>query len=70
MTRQEAQQALEQGHKITHYYFSHEEFIYKKDERLFFEDGIQTDEAEFWNIRNTAIFDDRWEIKTGKTPNP
>lgn len=60
MTREQAKQALKDGYKITHQYFTEDEYV-----GLF--DGIICDENNiprlmFWEHRVGSGWDEGWEI--------
>jgi hypothetical protein len=63
MTRYEAAQALKAGKKLTHRYFTPEEWV-KGDGygHYIMEDGVQCTAAEFWKHRQKEYFDNDWEI--------
>ncbi len=58
MTKQQAQEALHQGHKITHMYFSRKEYIHLVNGSEYFEDGYQVPSG-WWNKEWAA---EDWEI--------
>jgi hypothetical protein len=63
MTRFEAAQALKEGKKLTHRYFSPNEWVMGiHDGYYLLEDGVQCTAAEFWKWRQKPMFDDDWEI--------
>lgn len=65
MTRDEAITAMKYGCKVTHTYFTDEEYIYMKDHNIFSEEGYDfgTVFAEFWYEKsNNICFDDGWDI--------
>ena len=64
MTREDALNAMISGEKVTHEYFSDDEFIYMKDDDIYTEEGFNmgTVNDEFWIIRKTEMFDDGWSI--------
>jgi hypothetical protein len=64
MTREEALQAMIGGEKVTHQYFSDDEFIYMKGNNIYDENdfNMKTVNDEFWIIRKTEMFDDGWSI--------
>lgn len=63
MTKDEAIQAMEQGHKVTHRYFSADEWMRLAGRLYEFEDGCLCDPDEFWPDREEG-FDDGWSIYT------
>jgi hypothetical protein len=65
MTRDEALQAMKYGCKVTHNYFTDEEFIYMKDRNIFSEEGYDFGGIydEFWYEKSkNEGFVDGWEI--------
>jgi hypothetical protein len=67
MTRDEAKLALRQGKKLTHTYFSKDEWVMggevtPSDEFYVLEDGVHCTAREFWNYRKNYMFDHGWEI--------
>jgi len=65
MTRAEALQAMIDGHKVTHEYFTDDEFIYMKGQNIWSEDGYNfgTVYAEFWQTKSdNPCFGDGWSI--------
>jgi hypothetical protein len=63
MTRYEAAQALKAGKKLTHKYFSPDEWV-KGDGVGYYrmEDDVRCSAAEFWKYRQQAWFNYNWEI--------
>lgn len=64
MTKQEAKQAIKEGKKVTHEYFTPGEFVMKDPEEgvVVFEDGVRQVEREFWAFRATAEWNEGWEV--------
>ncbi len=62
MTKPEAIEALNRGEKITHKYFSDNEFAFMKDGEIHLEDGVVCSPEEFWKYRTEDFFDDGWDI--------
>lgn len=63
MTRYEAAQALKEGKKLTHKYFSPDEWVMGiGDGYYLLEDGVQCTAAEFWKYRQKEYFDNDWEL--------
>lgn len=60
MTKAEAIEALEQGKKVKHTYFTADEFIYMKDRILRDEKNYRL--RHFWRYRTEKIFDTGWSI--------
>jgi hypothetical protein len=63
MTKEEAQEALKEGRKITHFLFSSEEYICKENEDLVTEDGYLCN--NFFKERNNPTWDEGYEIYYG-----
>jgi hypothetical protein len=63
MTRYEAAQALKEGKKLTHKYFTPDEWV-KGDGVGYYrtEENVRCTAAEFWKWRQSPIFDNDWEI--------
>ena len=65
MTREQALQAMKYGCKVTHTYFTDEEYIRMEDHDIFSEEGYNfgTVFAEFWwEKRDNKNFDDGWSV--------
>lgn len=62
MTREEAKTAINEGKKVTHCYFTMDEYVYLKDGNYWFEDGVHCSPKSFWELRNGSHFNDGWEI--------
>lgn len=62
MTRDEALQAMIDGEKVTHRFFSSDEYIYMKAQNIFTEDGYDcgTVNQSFWISRGSRSGDDMW----------
>lgn len=58
MTKQEAKQKLQEGHKITHTYFTNEEYIHLINGTEYFEDGVKV--PNIWWNKNYLL--DGWRI--------
>jgi hypothetical protein len=48
MTRDEAIEAMKKGWKVTHEYFTPEEWITMRGEKILLEDGVECTQEEFW----------------------
>lgn len=57
MTKAEAIQAMREGKKITHSYFSRDEWMTIEHNQIVFENGIRCPQSDFW----------RWRELTGLT---
>jgi len=62
MTRKEAQEAALRGEKITHRFFSIEEYITMKDGKFLDENEYVLDWDDFWVIRDSQRWQTDWEI--------
>ena len=62
MTKAEAIQAMLEGKRVTHKYFTPEEWVSMEDGMIVTEDGYNFDPDEFWMRRFGTIFDENWKI--------
>lgn len=62
MTKAEAIQAMENGKKVTHKYFSPEEWATMEMGLIVLEDGVKCEPDEFWKYRKDPMFDNDWSI--------
>lgn len=72
MTREEAILKLQQGFKITHQYFTNDEFVYQPNPRISiykFEDGAEQNAKDFWDLRVDVFWNYGWEIFNNQTTN-
>jgi len=53
---------MREGKKVTHKYFSPEEWATQDNGQILLEDGVRCSPAEFWKYRQSSIFDNDWEI--------
>jgi len=60
MTKQEAYKAMEDGHKVTHEWFSFDEYVYIKDDKMYTEDGYRFEDG--WEDRKTDDWQTGWRI--------
>lgn len=60
MTKQEAIWAMEEGKKVRHRYFAHDEYIFQKDLHIISEDGVTHD--SFWEQHTGEAYESDWEI--------
>jgi len=65
MTKQEAIQMMIKGKKVTHRYFSPNEWITVDKGKFLFEDGVKCSFNEFWADRRQQFWETDWEIFTG-----
>jgi len=62
MSRAEAIKAMREGKKVTHKYFSPDEWATQENGEIVLEDGVRCAPAEFWRYRMSEIFNDGWEL--------
>lgn len=62
LTRAEAIQAMKEGKKVSHRYFTPDEFIYMEGDTIHTEDGAQCSSKEFWSIRSNVMWEIDWNI--------
>jgi hypothetical protein len=63
MTRFDAAQALKAEKKLTHKYFSPDEWVMGTGDGMYLmEDGVKCSPAEFWKWRQQEFFNEGWEI--------
>ena len=65
MTKNEALKALEEGKKITHKYFSNDEYICKCDSEFYMCESGYMPIGDFWNYRQSPDWDNDWSIFNG-----
>jgi hypothetical protein len=57
MTKKEAIAAMQEGDKVTHRYFSSDEYIYFKDGRIWTEEGYSISPDLFWADRTNNAWE-------------
>ena len=62
MTRTEAIKAMREGKKVTHKYFSREEWATQSHGLILLEDGVKCSPSEFWTDRQSELFANDWSI--------
>lgn len=64
MTKSEAIQAMEEGKKVRHRYFSDNEWVKELNPFMYiYEDGVRHSKKGFWDIREQNDgWDEDWEI--------
>ncbi len=62
LTKAEAIQALKEGKKLTHRYFSSHEWIRQEGLMMIMEDGASIDVDTFWKDRNFEGFNTDWSV--------
>ncbi len=63
MTKMEAVVAMKNGEKVTHRYFSEDEYVTIKDGYYVFEDEVKCPPVEFWILRTGKEWLTDWSIK-------
>ena len=64
MNKEDMIVALDDGARVTHRYFSNEEWMERKWSRdLVFEDGVVCSEKDFFRIRSDGSWDSGWKVK-------
>ena len=61
MTKSDAYIQMKLGNKITHTYFTSNEYLYMENDTIFTEDSYRFNDE--WNRRTDAIWQSGWEIK-------
>lgn len=62
LTKDQAISAMENGQKVSHIYFSEDEWM-KKDNHLYeFEDGCRCEVSEFWIMRDETAWGNNWYV--------
>lgn len=62
MTKPEMLQALDEGKRVRHMYFTEEEWMEKQGDYFVFEDGICCLPNEFWRWRADEYWYHDWEL--------
>jgi hypothetical protein len=63
MTKTEAIYEMEQGRKVTHIYFTRDEWVIINDKGLFeFEDGVSMQRWLFWAHRKDEPWQEGWSL--------
>jgi len=62
MTRAEAIKVMREGKKVTHRYFTPEEWVTQQGGQILLEDGVKCSPAEFWRYRQEEIYNNDWDI--------
>lgn len=58
----EAIKAMRERKKVTHMYFTPEEWATLENGQILLEDGVRCSPAEFWRDRQAVYFDNDWSI--------
>lgn len=62
MTKQEAIEAMRQRKKVTHSYFTDDEFIKMEKGKIVTEEGYSAPPEEFWKYRQSVWWNEGWEL--------
>jgi hypothetical protein len=62
MNKTEAIKAMEDGHKVTHKYFTDDEWMKMNSKSFEFEDGVTCSPLAFWKDRTGVEWEFGWEI--------
>lgn len=62
MTKAEAIEAMKNGRKVRHTYFSPDEWASMDMGMIVLEDGVTCEPDEFWRYRESPIFDNGWSV--------
>jgi hypothetical protein len=62
MTKAEAIEAMKNGRKVRHTYFSSDEWASMDMGLIVLEDGVTCEPDEFWKWRKAPMFDNGWSI--------
>jgi len=62
MTKDEAIQAMREGKKVTHKYFTPDEWVTMEGDEILLEYGVRCDEYEFWKWRTSPIYETGWSL--------
>lgn len=68
MTRKEAIQALSNGQRVRHAYFTDEEWVEQDGCYYIFEDGVHCNKSDFWSFRSGGAWENDWEVVSRITP--
>lgn len=62
MTKSEAIAEMQKGVKITHRYFTKDEWMTIRNNKIVLEDGVICDPPLFWSYRTDSTWDSDYEI--------
>lgn len=62
MTKEEAIEHMLDGTKVTHKYFSDDEWVTIKNGLILLEDGITCTSNDFWKYRQSDFYNNGWEL--------
>jgi len=66
MNKEEAIQQMKKGVKITHQYFSSDEWMTMEGNKIVLEDSVRCSEREFWHWRKNAGWETGYSVYKGK----
>lgn len=64
MSKEEAIQAMKEGKKVTHRFFSSDEWMTIENGFLLLEDGVRISLEDFFNFRSDSLWDNGYELIT------
>ena len=62
MTKEEAIKAMQDGKKVTHRYFSSNEWMSMHDWLIVLEDGVMCTPYEFWRWRTDPVWNNGYDL--------
>jgi hypothetical protein len=62
LTKEEAIQAMKEGHKVAHRYFSDDEWMTLDGDKFLFEDGCRIHPYLFWIDRQSQEWNTDWRV--------
>ena len=62
MTKIEAIKLMKEGKKLTHRYFSPNEWVTIENNSILFEDGCECSQQLFWYDRKNEYWNDDWSL--------
>lgn len=62
MTKQEAIKAMQKGQKVTHRYFTPNEWMTIENGQIVLEDGVRCSPYEFWRWRTDESWNDGYTL--------
>lgn len=66
MTKEDAIKAMTEGKKVSHRYFTSDEYVFINAKGFYeFEDGVTISSGEFWMFRAHESYNSDWEIYKG-----
>lgn len=65
MSKEEAIQAMKEGKKVTHRFFSSDEWMTIENGFLLLEDGVRISLEDFFNFRSDSLWENGYELYNG-----